>query len=193
MSFKVTGLFDVEEMLLEFDLKTRHQTNQMMHDKAIELRDLARDMAPIDEGNLEEAIKVDPDEDIDVFGGRKIIYRVYIDMDMEAPHHNVNGDVTKGTENKTVGDYAYYVHEYVTPSGNNQLGELSAEKQESVDVEVGGGFMTRAAEQIEQTIIHDILFGATPAGRWESSRALGGHYTYRQPRVKGRFTQWKRR
>lgn len=195
MSFTVNGLLGVENMILELDVNTRRRVNSVMHEQAIALRDLARAMAPVDEGNLEEAIKVSPDEDVDVFGMRNVEYRIYIDMDMEAPHHNADGSVTKGTEDKVVGDYAYYVHEYVTPAGNNQLGPESQLKQEANgDVEVGGGFMTRAAEEIEKTIIQQITFDTAPAPRWSTSRTNGRYRLYTQPRSpNGRFASKGRR
>jgi len=65
-----------------------------------------------------------------------------------------------GRPGKTVGDYAYEMHEHLTPVGPLQLGPLSSAKASGATV--GGGFLTRAMEQEAQGLIQELamdLFG----------------------------------
>jgi len=58
---------------------------------------------------------------------------------------------------KKVGDYAYFIHEHLTPAGSWQLGEESEAKQSGQQEQVGGGFMDRAAEEVERTLNQAML------------------------------------
>jgi hypothetical protein len=112
---------------------------------AAEMADLARKMAPVDKGNLEKAIKVR----YEGIGGSGRFqagggaYTVYVD-------NNVPLD---GRDGKTVGDYAWELHEHLTPAGEMQLGPLSVEKQTSdPSIVVGGKFIERAGEEMREKI-----------------------------------------
>ena len=146
MGVTVQGLIGAEDMLLMLDTTVKRRVVRKLIEKGKELKNLAIRMAPVDDANLEKAIKMRP-EGID--GGRerdetgrfiRTEIEIYVDMDMPVP----------GRPGKTVGDYAYEIHEHLSPMGGLNLGDKSNMKQmSSPDVLVGGGFMTRAAEQIE--------------------------------------------
>lgn len=97
-----------------------------------DIRDLARKMAPVDEGNLEKAIKVTPLKRVGI-NGRNII-QVYIDESEDIP----------GRPGKTVGDYSEFTHE-----GVYKLGEKSEAKQNSNGgIKVGRKYLEYAAEEL---------------------------------------------
>lgn len=143
MTMVVQGLLSVEEMLINLDREGARRVVRELYQQAIKARDLARKFAPTDDGNLEEAIKVRPDElgiKRDVYGRfARTEVEVYIDMDMPID----------GRDGKTVGDYAYIQHEWLTPYGPWKLGQKSLAKQASQSEQVGGGFLERAAQEIE--------------------------------------------
>lgn len=116
--------------------------SDIMQEEGEAIAQLAREFAPVDQGNLEEAIKVE----VARGGSRgRISVDVYIDPDMPAPHINPDGTVTKGTESKTVGDYAAAMHEGLAPYGSGafKLGPRSLAKAAS-GAAVGGKFLERA-------------------------------------------------
>ncbi len=149
MPVTVAGLVSVEQMFLRLDMTTKKRAKRKLVEKAYQLRDLARRMAPRDEGNLEEAINVRGDENIRDELGRfaRVEVEIYIDFDMEVPQR----------PGKTVGDYAYFIHEHLEPAGPWQLGEESRAKQAGQSELVGGAFMTRAAEVIDATLDEAML------------------------------------
>lgn len=148
MGVEVVGMLGTEEMLMTVENTTKRRIVKKLIEAGDQLRKTAIMMAPRDEGNLEEAIKMRPEpgsqrERDD--SGRFMRTEVEVYIDMEAPVPERPG--------KVVGDYAYEVHEHVTPMGQKNLGEKSIEKQlNTPQVEVGGGFMVRAADKIEEGI-----------------------------------------
>lgn len=150
MGVTVQGLIDTEEMLLLLDTTAPKRVVKALVKAGKDLQKLAIKMAPVDEGDLEKAIMLRGDT-----AGRernaagqftRTEVEVYIDMDKPlTPVAN-----RPSRDGKTVGDYAYEIHEHLSPVGSWNLGPLSNQKQmSSPDVVVGGGFMTRAADQIE--------------------------------------------
>lgn len=148
MGLTVQGLIDVDVMLARVDMNTKKRVTEKMFLKAKAIQHMAIRMAPIDEANLEKAIKVRPETPGRVrnesgrFARQEI--EVYIDMAMPIP----------GRPGKTVGDYAYEMHEHLTPAGPLKLGKLSAQKQSGV--QVGGAFLTRAMEEVARDIVGDL-------------------------------------
>lgn len=118
---------------------------------AKEIQKQARSNAPVDIGNLEEAIKVDTDRS---GSHRRVSATVYVDETMPAVHYNADGSVTKGTEDKVVGDYVMEMHENLTPVGHLQLGPKSLDKSMSGH-QVGGKFMERAFDDVVPGIIQE--------------------------------------
>lgn len=155
MSLIVRGMIEVDTMLARIDMTTKKRVTEKMYVRAVKIKELAIRFAPIDEGNLEKAIKVRPDtpgrvrDEAGRFARQEI--EVYIDMNMPIP----------GRSGKTVGDYAYEMHEHLTPAGPKKLGPLSEEKNQGSG-QVGGAFLTRAMEEAGEGIIAELalnLFG----------------------------------
>lgn len=150
MGVKVQGLLGAEDMLLQVESTGRKRVVRKLIREGEKIMHVARKMAPRDFGNLEHAIKMTPDPETYTGrerddGGRftRTEVTVYVDMDAPVPER----------PGKTVGDYAYEAHEHITPMGPKNLGDHSVEKQlMTPDVEVGGGFMERAANLVEEGI-----------------------------------------
>ena len=102
----------------------------VMRDESEKIQELARDNAPRDDGDLENAIKVDEDR-----GGvnRRVQLLVYVD-----PNH-IDSD------GREVGRYMMKMHEGLAPygSGAYQLGPESIIKA-AAGYDVGGKFFERA-------------------------------------------------
>lgn len=151
MPLKVTGIIDTQTMLLNVDTTAKKRVRAMLIRRAYNIRDMARKMAPVDTEGLEKGIKIAGDTSgaRDALGRfARIEVEVYIDMD--APVADRPG--------KKLGDYAYEMHEHLTPYGRLQLGEKSRAKQSSSSgVMVGGGFLERAAEMFEKAIDEELL------------------------------------
>jgi hypothetical protein len=150
MPLKVTGIIDTQTMLLNVDTTAKKRVRAMLIRRAYNIRDMARKMAPVDTGDLEKGIKIAGD----VSGARDALGRfsrveVEVYIDMNAPVADRPG--------KKLGDYAYEMHEHLTPYGRLQLGEKSRAKQGGSDVTVGGGFLERAAEMFEKAIDEELL------------------------------------
>jgi hypothetical protein len=114
----------------------------------------AREFAPVDEGNLEQAIKVR-----EAGGGRNELgqferksVEVYVDAQMPVPER----------PGKTVGDYAYEMHEHLTPAGPLQLGPKS-EAKNAGSGQVGGKYMERAADAVAAEILNSLTDAAIKA------------------------------
>lgn len=94
---------------------------------------VAREMAPMDTGALQDSIQMDS------LDYQDLVATATVGIDSYAMNTQ---------ENKWVTDYAEEAHEEITPSGNWKLGLLSRTKQEMIPsydgIGVGGGFMTRA-------------------------------------------------
>ena len=94
---------------------------------------IAREMAPLKTGSLESAIE-QPSRNIRR-EGFKVESMVWVNPRVWNPDDHIK-----------VGDYMYEAHQEITPYGNKKLGLMSRMKQDTVAVEVGGGFMDRAWE-----------------------------------------------
>lgn len=145
MPVTVEGAINTEEMLLRLDTTAKKRVTFALSKRALMLQAMAIKMAPVDEHNLEKAIKtrgtdsMRARDDSGRFQKRQI--EVYIDLDMEVidPHRN---------KPATVGQYAYEIHEHLHPAGTKELGIKSQLKQATSDVVVGGGFLDRAVEAV---------------------------------------------
>lgn len=107
----------------------------VMSEEGKKIAELARDYAPVDKGNLEDAIQVE-ETNTGLNGRREVT--VFVDESVAA-----GGD-------KAVGDYALLMHEALYPYGSAgpddkrfQLGPKSQAKRAG-GKKVGGKFLTRA-------------------------------------------------
>lgn len=139
-------------MLAEVSSNTRRRVVRKLHEKALEIAALAKKYAPIDEANLEKAIKVFPEvmpeKRVRNSAGqfvRQDVF-VYVDTDMPVPQR----------PGKTVGDYAYTMHEHLTPFGPLNLGERSAAKQSGQREMVGGKYLERAMNEIGESVVGEV-------------------------------------
>lgn len=107
---------------------------------AEELAYVAGLMAPRRSGTLESSITMGEES---ISGGGNIISReVFIDSSKRTPRDS------------SVEVYADIQHEFLEPASNSlKLGRDSELKNDGNPYEVGGGFMTRAAEEANPTII----------------------------------------
>ena len=62
MPVRVTGIVETQLMLAEVATTARRRVVRKLHEKALEIAELARKFAPVDEANLEKAIKVFPEK-----------------------------------------------------------------------------------------------------------------------------------
>ena len=144
MGITVTGLDELKFILEKLGKSAPSNTLAAMKKEALKIQSLAVKMAPVDDGDLEKAIKVSTEG-----GGRDGLGRfasksvtIYVDSDM--PDTSRPG--------KSVGDYAYEMHEHLTPFGSLKLGPKSVSKQSGQSELVGGGYLERAADEVEEGI-----------------------------------------
>jgi hypothetical protein len=120
--------------------RTNRAALKAMREGAEKVVDLARKQAPIDEGNLEEAIT--SEESRTGINGRTVI-AVGVNEDVEVMHR----------PGKTVGDYATEMHEGLYPGSKYDLGPRSQDKQRAnPDIMVGGKFLERAVDELAPEI-----------------------------------------
>ena len=106
---------------------------------------LAKSYAPLDEGDLENAIKYEESRD-----GRRIVWTMGVDESaLQYKPFEVGGERYEG--------YHVFMHE-----GDYDLGELSAGKGTHVREggDIGPGYITRAIEDAYPDIIDDMERGA---------------------------------
>ena len=151
MPVTFSGLVETEVMLMEISMNTKKRVTARMYKTALKIQERAKQYAPLDRGYLEHAIKIYPEsepagtrDELGRFSKKDIA--VFIDMDESI-------DERPG---KTVGDYAYIMHEMLEPAGVMQLGPESAAKQSGSGLQVGGWFLTRAANDFAVEMMDEI-------------------------------------
>jgi len=160
MTFSSQGI-DQLKLLLNRAKSIPEQADQELGRIAMDLRDMARNMAPEDYGDLKNSIKHQR-----VGGGRNALGRfesglhnwiVYVKND----YHVQDPEKAKiGIE--TAGQYAWFIHEYMgwgsTPGAPNGKGKpfmpsvYSQMIGLSHGVESGGKFLERAGIEIQRTM-----------------------------------------
>ena len=140
---------DILAMMTQVGEKAERLMYQKMLKEAEIICDLARRMAPVDQGNLEDAIQVE-----ELTGSRNANGQfarneiaIWVNPD-QAAHHGL------------VGDYAYLMHEYLDIGARQmlkRLGKKSQEKQAAnPDVVVGGKFMQRALDARSDSVLSEV-------------------------------------
>lgn len=140
IEMKVTGLKDTIIQLRNVGDRVSANARKVMHRAADKIVERARLMAPVDEGNLEQAIQ----KDVTYEGRNK---RLAIDI--------VLLDTVNGVD---VSAYGREMHE-----GYYKLGPLSEEKQNRTGVPVGREFITRAVKE-QQDKLTPAIIGAIKDG-----------------------------
>lgn len=137
MGVKVEG---IESLLLNLRQIGEHAVKGVSDEirrGAYEIRDLAREYAPVDEGNLEEALSIEINRD-DINGRLQAF--VYIDLTVAA----------KKSPTGNVGGYAMRMHE-----GFYKLGRKSRAKDGGRG-RVGRKFLQRAADDLSDEIMQRV-------------------------------------
>lgn len=143
MSLKTSGIKELRLKLARL-ANVPVVANEELGRLALEMRNRAREMAPVDVGNLEKSIKY-AYRGTQGAGGRFVkgggSYEVFIDGSMPVPER----------DGKTVGDYAWEMHEHLAPFGAYKLGPKSLQKDDGRGI-VGGKFLERAGEEMRAKI-----------------------------------------
>lgn len=147
MGMEVEGVETLQFLLTQLGEKATDGVVAQMRKEAFAMRDLARKFAPLDHGNLEEAIKVQ------TLGGERgpngrftrKSFSVFVDMNM------------KGYDGRPISEYAYLMHEHLTPYGPYNLGKNSQAKQEGQREMVGGMYLERAAVEISEGVMNRLI------------------------------------
>lgn len=143
MAIEVSGLDELMLMISQGGDRAVRGVAAEMRRQADATRDIARQMVPLDEGNLEHAIDVE--EDRSGINGRATFY-VFVDESLPVPER----------PGHIVGDYAMRMHE----DWGYQLGLKSQQKQVGNPYRVGPGYITRAGQEIEKTLVADLTAAA---------------------------------
>lgn len=136
MAITVTGVDELLTSLQQTGQRAERGVAGEIRQGAEDIKDLAVMQAPVDEGNLENAIKVEIDRS--GIRGRVQAY-VFVDGDEDA------GD------GKKVEEYANLMHE-----GVYQLGPRSQIKNAAVGGGVGRKFLERAVDELAPDIINRV-------------------------------------
>jgi HK97 gp10 family phage protein len=136
MAIKITGIDNLLTNLSQVGERAVRGVSDEIKQGAEDIKDLAKLQAPIDEGNLEDAIKVDVDR-----SGVKGRIQAFVYVD---------GSVTTD-DGKAVEDYAMQMHE-----GTYNLGPRSQAKDSAVGGGVGRKFLERAVDELSPNIINRV-------------------------------------
>ena len=149
MSFQTVGISDLRIRINALNGSIDVATEEMRQ-LAFDIREKARDMAPIDYGDLKKSLKIrnvmgrdekSRNDKGQAFTGSRRQFIIYVDNDRPLIH-----PTKKAT---TVGDYAWEVHEYMG-WGNNVMPFMPSDHSVEVGwthgVEAGGKFLERAVE-----------------------------------------------
>ncbi|WKZ86342.1 hypothetical protein N5B55_05150 [Ralstonia pickettii] len=150
MGIEVSGVERLRMVLEQAGERAVRGVFKQMVTEAEGVRDLARKFAPVDEGNLEQAIKVQVEGGGRDERGRFARKSVAVYIDMATPAEN----------GRTVGDYAWEMHEHLTPYGPLQLGKRSQAKQDGQSEMVGGKFLERAAVERTKDMVDRLILEA---------------------------------
>lgn len=140
MSVKMFGFKELTAELNNIEKRSSRGVREALEKGAEKIQDLARKYAPVDEGNLEESVKIA--KEVDILNSRRSKFYVYIDENQPAK------------DGKTVGFYALRMHE-----GDYRLGKGSQAKAVSSGLLVGRKFLERAMEDMEEEISKDVEEG----------------------------------
>lgn len=138
MGLKVEGTQALMAMLEQVGERAVRGVSDEIKKGAEEIAELAIKYAPVDEGNLEDAIKVE----FDRYGiNRRIRATVYVDLDV------------RGADGVPVGRYAMAMHEGLAPYGSGafNLGAKSRAKDGGTG-RVGGKYLERAINELSPEI-----------------------------------------
>ena len=152
---RVTGVEDLVAALSNVGKTASSTTFSVMLAGAKRIQQRASAYAPVDEGNLEESIKIERVRSEQT--GRTSI-RVGVDEDHQLPSR----------PGKTVGAYAARMHE-----GTYNLGPKSLSKQQRLGVRVGRKFLERALNDEKRQLEAEMLIAIAQTIRRANARRRG--------------------
>jgi hypothetical protein len=159
MGVKVEGAEQLMFLLKQGGSKAMKGALDQMRVEAKEMAELAREMAPVDEGDLEKAIKVRETGGGRGSSGQFRRKELVIEVDGDMP-----AGTNKEGQTVTVGDYAYEIHEHMAPAGTRyNLGPKSRAKQASQRTVVGGKYLERALVEKEKGLVNRVVEAVTDA------------------------------
>lgn len=135
MGLKVRGIGAVKRALVRTEQRTTKALLRHMRNSAILIRDLAREYAPVDQGDLENAIVATEAPEVS-FGRKRQVAFVGVDSSVLGPGYNRWG-------------FRYDIHMH---EGAYKLGPLSQAKQDASGKTVGPKYLTRACEDLKPEI-----------------------------------------
>jgi hypothetical protein len=145
MGIHIEGIDELFTRLEQTGEKSQKGVFEKMKRRALKMQTLAKEYAPIDKGNLEDAIILEEEG-----GGRDFrgaFVRKSLILLVDGSHPTDDG--------RTVGDYAYEMHEYLTPYGDYKLGKKSKAKDGGRGV-VGGKFLERAIDEVSEGMMEEL-------------------------------------
>lgn len=133
MPMRISGVDKVQVNLRQISERTTRKSRRVIEEEGYKLRDEARLNAPVDTGNLEQAIRVEVR-----YEGRyrRKVVEVGVDLD-EAP-------------------YAIFMHEGWEGHPTYNLGPRSRRKAEALNRIVGRKYLERAATDREESILQRV-------------------------------------
>lgn len=148
MGMRLEGADALRALLTQGGARVTKGVFEQMRKEAESIKNLAQKYAPVDHGNLEDAIKVHV-----VGGGRNArgqfqrkAFEVFLDMN------------AKGYKGEPISTYAYRMHELLLPygAGGFNLGKKSRDKDGGQGI-VGGRFLERATAEVSKGIMNRLI------------------------------------
>jgi hypothetical protein len=148
MGMTLEGADEAMALLYQTGHRVTRGVVGQMRSEAEAIQKLAKKYAPLDHGNLEDAIKVKT-----LGGGRDELGRFMrksfeVSIDMNATGHL----------GESISKYAYEMHELLLPygAGGFNLGKLSRQKDAGRGV-VGGRFLERAVSEVSNGTMNRLI------------------------------------
>lgn len=133
----IKGLDEVIAELERVGARTSEAERRLMEKSTEEIARIARDYAPVDEGNLESAIKTKRITGAGI--NNRTIHAVFVDKEELGEGYTMYG-------------HRYDVMMHEDPAGNSGKGPKSQAKAKKLGVLVGPKFLERALEETRESI-----------------------------------------
>lgn len=147
MGIEYGGFDELQANLRQIGPRAERAVTRQMRAETYRIAELAKRFAPIDEGPLEDAIQVMEEGGARDDRGRftRKSFTVYVDVDQQGSH------------NAMIGEYAYRMHEHLTPYGPLKLGKNSRAKQAGQSEMVGGRYLERAVQEVSDGLMNRLI------------------------------------
>lgn len=147
MGIEITGINELMTTIEQTGDRAQKGLFEKIRRRALKMQKLARSYAPIDKGNLEDAIYVEEEGGGRNYAGKFERKSITVGIDLNHP----------ADDGKTVGDYAYEMHEFLEPYGMGyfKLGKRSEAKDGGRGI-VGGKFLERAIDEVAEGMMEEL-------------------------------------